>query len=740
MAFATDQASRRVATLRPTEPPDTVIEPLVEQIVDAAPELLKNRSILSAVDWSRLPAERVADMLAAIERAGEDVPPWLARSLVIAGYGLSGNVARRLPPEFRLLNTLNNSPSAQLSPSDIRTGLAHLHALDSADQATVTATAGGLVRVGLPQEAVRLMLAHGLDTAGLAREARPALPAYLQTLPALKLRVTGFSTTHALASSMRIAFAGSGWQADIAEAGFGEAFKELLAPASGMEALVLLLDIEGLLRPDWRSPAHETSRLLTERLEALAGALAAFDERGGVPLLVNTLPASPAPSVGLIDRTSERGLARAVELVNRAILDVASRSLRITVVDAELALADIAPSRRTDPRLWYYGRYPYSSEATRALAIAFARAWRLGRHGPAKVLALDFDNTLWGGVFGDDGIDRLACGDDFPGNAYRALQEECLRLKSQGMLLVGLSKNNPDAMTVFESHPGMALRGTDFAAAAVDWEPKPANIRRLAEELGLGLDGFVFLDDSPHEREEMRRSCPEVVVPELPADPALRPQWLRRLDVTWPVRLTEEDQRRAEMYAAEQGARELRASALSHEDYLASLEQRLTVSRIDARSLVRAAQMHQRTNQFNLTTRRLDEAAIAAISADASRGLALIGRVADKLGDHGLVVAATVLIDRRDAVIHTLLMSCRVIGREIERAFLGSLLSHLARLGVQSVRGDYIETARNSLVRDLYPANGFAPLDGSDDGRSWMYEFDGRPLPQSRLVSTTSED
>src|SRR4029078_10700681 len=175
----------------------------------------------------------------------------------------------------------------------------------------------------------------------------------------------------------------------------------------------------------------------------------------------------------------------------------------------------------------------------------FARACKARQRGPVKVVAVDFDNTLWGGVFGDDGIDKLACGDDFPGNAFKAFQRDCLRLKAQGLLLVGLSKNNPDAIDVFVKHPGMALKAEDFAATPINWEPKPDNIRRLARELNLGLDSFLFLDDSPHEREAMRRMCPEVFVPEMPADPALRPGWLRALRCTWPVRITSEDARRA---------------------------------------------------------------------------------------------------------------------------------------------------------------------------------------------------
>jgi HAD superfamily phosphatase (TIGR01681 family) len=215
-----------------------------------------------------------------------------------------------------------------------------------------------------------------------------------------------------------------------------------------------------------------------------------------------------------------------VQLINRRLLEAAERHGNIVVVDADHALVDIPPSRRRDPKLWSYGRVAYSVDATRALARAFAEAWALSTRGPAKVLALDLDNTLWGGTYGEDGLERLTCGEDFPGNVFQAFQQECVRLKHQGLLLVALSKNNADAITVFERHAGMVLKRSDFAASAIDWQPKPENIRKLASELNLGLDSFVFIDDSPHEREAMRRLAPEVIVP--CPDPA-QPGWLRRL-------------------------------------------------------------------------------------------------------------------------------------------------------------------------------------------------------------------
>jgi FkbH-like protein len=306
-------------------------------------------------------------------------------------------------------------------------------------------------------------------------------------------------------------------------------------------------------------------------------------------------------------------------------------------------------------------------------------------------------------------------------------------------LLVILSKNNPDAATVFERHPGMLLQSDDFMARAVDWQPKADNIRRLSRDLNLDLGSFVFIDDSPHEREAMRRLAPEVTVPELPEDPAQRPAWLRRLACTWPVRLTGEDEQRSEMYAAERGARVLRASAATVEDYLRALDQRLIVCAVGAAVIPRVAQMHQRTNQFNLTTRRLTEADIAAYVDDPARRAALVGRVRDKFGDHGLVVAATVSITGASAEIDTFLMSCRVIGRDIERAFLAALLGLLAERGIRRVTGRFVATARNGMVRELYAANGFALVEGTDEASSWVFDLAAAAPNPPRLVSITVE-
>jgi FkbH-like protein len=555
----------------------------------------------------------------------------------------------------------------------------------------------------------------------------------------LRVRLAGFSTTATLATDLGPAFGTIGRNPLIAQSDFGGALATLLHPDAEAEAHIVLLDFDGFAEPDWRMPAPRIWDLLVERADILSHALSTFTKHTSSPLLINSIPVPSAPTAGLLDSRHLSGLRHGVQLVNRRLLDAAERHGNILVVDADQALVDIPPSRHRDPKLWFYGRIAYSADATRALACAFAEAWSLSVRGPAKVLALDLDNTLWGGTYGDDGLEHLACGEDFPGNVFQAFQQECLRLKRQGLLLVALSKNDPDAITVFERHPGMVLKTSDFATSAVNWQPKPENIRQVASELNLGLDSFVFIDDSPHEREAMRRLAPEVIVPELPEDPAQRPSWLRRLTCTWPVRLTEEDGRRSDMYAAERGARTLKTSAASVEDYLCGLQQWLTVSTVGADGVARVAQMHQRTNQFNLTTRRLTEGEVAAYVDHPERGLGLIGRVVDKFGDHGVVTAATVSIEGSRAEIETFLMSCRVIGREIERAFLAALLALLAKRGVERVIGRFVATAKNGMVRDFYPASGFVPLEGCEEASSWSFDISARELRGSQFVSVAVE-
>jgi FkbH-like protein len=692
---------------------------------------------LQTVDWAKVAPERVAAMLRCLDNENVKLPPWLAKALLIGGHVLEAERIDRLEPALRALNAINRGKDDTLTATIANAAEAAANDLahyTDADSDVVVAAVKMLAAAGKGDWAEKLALAQWPREPRALRFVAKDMAARLPDLPSVRLRLMGFSTTTPLADEMRPAFAAHGWRAEVSEANFGEVIPELLQPATDTDATLILLDALSFHTRDWRAAPEAEDNLLEERLAQLGSAIAHFVSASQSPLFITTLPTPATPAAGLIDNRHGAGARQAAETVNRVLIELARQHNEIILVDADLAFGELAPAQRSDAKLWFYGRIAYAPDAMRALAAAVARSWQLLKRGPAKVLALDFDNTLWGGIYGEDGVANLHCGDDAPGNAFKAFQQECLRLKSMGMVLVGLSKNNPEAITAFADHPGMALKQEDFVATAINWEPKPENIRRLAEELNLGLDSFIFLDDSPHEREAMRQLCPEVFTPELPEDPARRPEWLRGLTATWPVRLTAEDARRSDMYAAESKAKVLRQQSSSIEDYLAGLGQRLTVSRVSPKTLARAAQMHARTNQFNLTTLRLSDADLSAMMDDTAGHAVLLGHLADKFGDHGIVIAAVARIEGQSAEILSLLMSCRVVGRQVEGAFLGELIGLLTDRGVTRISGAFIPTAKNAMVRDFYRSQGFSEQKVDGERHLWQWTAGDMERPRSAFI------
>jgi FkbH-like protein len=328
---------------------------------------------------------------------------------------------------------------------------------------------------------------------------------------------------------------------------------------------------------------------------------------------------------------------------------------------------------------------------------------------PAKVLVVDGDNTLWGGIIGEDGLDGIALGPEYPGSVYVAFQRRLLELRQRGLLLALCSRNNEaDVRQVLAEHPHQVLRDEHFAAMRANWDSKPDNLRAIAAELNLGLDAFVFVDDSAHECLAVRRALPQVTVVQTPSEPAALPACLDGLARLEILTLTEEDRTRTALYAQERQRRSLAAASDDPEQYLASLEMVMTVGLDDARQAARIAQLTQKTTQFNLTTRRYSEADIRRLAADPDWLVAHFS-LADVFGDSGVVGVALVHgLSRTEVEIDSFLMSCRVIGRRAESAFLGYVLDLLGQRGVRVVHAGYAPTARNALVREFWGAHGFA--------------------------------
>jgi FkbH-like protein len=340
----------------------------------------------------------------------------------------------------------------------------------------------------------------------------------------------------------------------------------------------------------------------------------------------------------------------------------------------------------------------------------------------AKVIAVDADNTLWGGIIGEDGMHGIALGPDYPGNAYVAFQRRLLQYQQRGFVLALCSKNNEaDVLEVLRDHPHQVLRERHFAAIAVNWEPKPGNLQRIAEELGLGLESFVFVDDSLHECGAVRAALPIVDVVPAPANPIELPTCLDRIGRLEILTLTKEDQQKTQMYVEQRQRAQLEAASTDLESYLQSLHMEMHVTLNDSRHVARIAQLTQKTNQFNLTTRRYTEDAIARL-IEADDSIVATFSLRDIFGDSGLVGIALLRVESTTAVLDSFLLSCRVIGRRAESAFFNTLLRVLRARGVDRVRGEFIPTAKNKLAESFLTDHAFAASDGA-------YERDLRIAP-----------
>jgi FkbH-like protein len=407
-------------------------------------------------------------------------------------------------------------------------------------------------------------------------------------------------------------------------------------------------------------------------------------------------------------------------------------------VDLEMVSGMMGRETFYDPRRYYWTKQPFSERGTVRLAEHLFGGVRALTTGPKKVLVLDLDNTLWGGVVGETGPLGVALGDSPDGEAYRAFQKHAKALSRRGIVLAVASKNNDaDGREPFEKNPDMVLSLDDIAAAEINWEPKGTTIRRLAETLNLGVDSFVFFDDNPAEREQVRQALPEVAVPEVPTEPA---EYVRALQAgLWfeAAAVTEADAVRAEQYAVERKRRELQQSATSMEDYLRSLEMLADVRDIDEADLLRVVQLLGKTNQFNLTTRRHSrEDVLRLLAARDSIGLTV--RMEDRFGDHGLIgllIAGPTEEDPQSLRVDTWLMSCRVIGRTVEEFFVSELLDRARRLGYRRILGEFIPTKKNALVSKLYDRMGFRRIDEATDGTvAYVLELDEAVQPATYLV------
>ena len=456
--------------------------------------------------------------------------------------------------------------------------------------------------------------------------------------------------------------------------------------------------------------------------------LASLREHTQATILWHGFETPVSPALGIYDDQTERGQSNTIRLLNDALRRSLADTKTAYFVDLDRCVARLGAETFYDPRYWHIGRAPYSRKALQAIAEENWKFMRASKGLVKKCLVLDCDNVLWGGIVGEDGLKGIRLSQDYPGSPFYEFQQEVLSLYKRGVIIALCSKNNEDDVwEVFRDFPDMVLKEDHIATAQINWDDKPTNIRRIAEDLNIGLDSLVFVDDSDFEVAFVRDALPEVTVLHLPPERAVRNrEVLANCGLFDTVTLSNEDRRRGEMYKAEARRKKLKATTDPH-TYLKSLGMEVDVRFVDETALPRVAQLTQRTNQFNLTTKRYSEADVSAL-ADSPDSDVLYLRLKDSLGDYGIIGMAVLRHEPSHSEIDTFLMSCRVIGRGVEDVFLAACLETAMKKGAPKVLGKYIRTKKNGLVADFYRRNGLEVVGETAGTVEYAYALT-QPLP-----------
>jgi len=580
---------------------------------------------------------------------------------------------------------------------------------------------------------LRALATHALDLNQLNKLAKAIGKAVakgksLEPLIPFRLAVLSNSTLDLLGPAMVASAARHGVALDVIQPAFDQVAQEALNPESQVnsakpDAVLFALDYRALplkISPGDTEAAAATVRGVVGYLQSL---------RRGIKAGSNSVCIFQtfAPPAELLFGSLDRGLPG----TRRSLIESVNRDLADGVVGSGDVLLDVAGLAETvglaewhNTRLWNMAKLSFSDELIPIYAEHVARTISSMRGKSRKVLVLDLDNTVWGGVIGDDGLEgiRIAQG-DAAGEAYLAVQRMALELRQRGIVLAVSSKNNDDvAREPFEKHPEMLLKLEHIAVFQANWNDKATNIQAIAEELSIGLDSIVLLDDNPVERGMVRELLPQVAVPELPEDPAWYARTLSAAGYFESVSFAREDLQRAGFYQDNAKRAELQRQVGGVEAYLATLEMAITFQPFDATGRARIVQLINKSNQYNLTTRRYTEPEVEEAENDPDV-FTLQVRLTDIFGDNGMI---SVVICRPGAAatweIDTWLMSCRVLGRGVEQMVLREILEHARARGVKKLIGTYLPTDRNKLVIDHYGKLGFAKV-SEDKSSSARWEL-----------------
>ena len=507
-----------------------------------------------------------------------------------------------------------------------------------------------------------------------------------------------------------------GFRPSIWIGGYNQYAQEILDPGSALhefrpDLVLMMIRLEEVM-PDFvdefgTRPSSHWAERVAQKVREIGGLVERIEAAFPAQVVVQSMALPHGAYFGINDAQRPDGQSALVHGFNQGLAAELAKRKGACLWDFDRLVRAKGYENLHDAKMWYVSRNPFRQSAYPVVADDLIRYIRSALGRVKKCVVVDLDNTLWGGIVGEDGIEGIALGRDYPGNCYRDFQKELLKLYHRGILLAINSKNNEgDALEVLDKHPDMVLRRKHFAAYRINWQDKVSNLKALANDLNIGIDSMVFIDDNPRECELVRQQCPECHVVCLPDKPHLIPEFLGSVPGLECVRLTEEDSRRGEMYQAQLVRGQAAARFENLQDFWKDLGLEVSIEPARPFSIPRIAQLTQRTNQMNMTTRRYTESQVEALAGDPNWRVVSVA-AKDRFGEHGIIGVMFIRLDGEHCRIDNFLMSCRVLGLNIEQYMIAYAAAVGRQAGRKMLVGEFIPSAKNKVAAGMYAKLGF---------------------------------
>jgi FkbH-like protein len=492
------------------------------------------------------------------------------------------------------------------------------------------------------------------------------------------------------------------------------------------DLLIIFIDTKTILGDQFFLPYdlsnQERKDFINQKLKEIQSLIQNVKNLSSTKILFHNFEVPTYSPFGILENKQEFGFIESIEMLNSNLRNFYKNDTQVFIFNYDAFCSKIGKEKIIDYKMYYLGDIKIDLQCIPKLCDEYLSFIKPMMSLSKKCIVLDLDNTLWGGVIGEDGLEGIKLGPTTQGRAFWEFQKHILSLYKRGIILAVNSKNNfDDVMEVFRKHPYMILKEEHFASMQINWNDKASNLKVIASEINIGLNSLVFFDDDPLNRDIVKNVLPDVLVVDLPKDTSLYSKTLTEINWFDTLQLTEEDKQKGKIYAQQKQRKKFEAVSTNIEEYLTALNMTVTIEEANSFNIPRISQLTQKTNQFNLTTKRYLEEDIRKF-ADDNKYLCVSIKVKDKFGDNGITGAAIVKKGVDEWTIDTFLLSCRIIGRSIEKTLLTYIAEKAQNEKVNALVGEFISTKKNISAKNFYKENNFTLIKNEDEKQIWKFE------------------